>query len=153
MTGEKNHLYYMEYAIKLAQEAAAQGEVPVGAVIVQEGTIIGQGYNQCEQRQDPTAHAEILAIQAACRKLHRWRLSDCTLYVTLEPCPMCAGAIVAARMQRVVFGCDDSLWGGAGSIFHVLQHPACAHPVEVIGGIAALSCQTLLQDFFQQKRK
>ena len=79
MTGEKNHLYYMEYAIKLAQEAAAQGEVPVGAVIVQEGTIIGQGYNQCEQRQDPTAHAEILAIQAACRKLHRWRLSDCTL--------------------------------------------------------------------------
>lgn len=143
----------MELALQEAKQAAKEGEIPVGAVIVREGEIIAAAHNRREQDQDATAHAEILALQAACKKLNRWRLPDCTLYVTLEPCPMCAGALWNARIGRIVYGAWDSTAGACGSLFNIPQHPALApHPV-VTAGVKEAACRKMLQDFLQKRRK
>lgn len=140
-------------AMRLAEQAAVAGDVPVGALVVLDGKIIGRGFNRREAGQNATAHAEIIAINEACENLGRWRLNDCTLYVTMEPCPMCAGAIVLARMKTLVFGCNDSNWGGCGSVFNIAQHPKLNHNMEVIGGICEEECRQQVRDFFQRRRQ
>lgn len=140
----------MLYAISLAREAARQGDVPVGAVVVQRERIVGEGANRTERDQDPTAHAEILAIRAAADSLGSWRLSDCTLYVTLEPCAMCAGAIVLSRMGRVVFGAWDEKAGMSGSVDDLLRHHRLNHRPEVQAGLKAEECGELLTQFFDR---
>ena len=142
----------MEYALSLAQRAAAAGEVPVGAVLVRDGEIIGEGYNRPIGASDPTAHAEILALRQAGTRVGNYRLVGSTLYVTLEPCPMCAGAIVHARVARVVFGASDPRSGAAGTVFDLLQSPRLNHQVRVRGGILAEACGDLLQGFFRARR-
>jgi tRNA(adenine34) deaminase len=142
----------MGEAIREARLAAAEGEVPVGAVIVKDGQVLVRAHNERESLADPTAHAEILAIRRAARELGRWRLSDVTLYVTLEPCPMCAGAIIAARIPLVVYGADDPRAGAAGSVMDVLGNPGMNHHPEVIAGIEAEECKEILREFFDEKR-
>lgn len=141
---------WMLYAISLAREAARQGDVPVGAVVVQGERVVGEGANRTERDQDPTAHAEILAIRAAADSLGSWRLSDCTLYVTLEPCAMCAGAIVLSRMGRVVFGAWDEKAGMSGSVDDLLRHHRLNHRPEVQAGLKAEECGELLTQFFDR---
>ena len=143
----------MRRALALAAVAAEVGDVPVGALIVKAGQIIAEAGNAREQKGQATAHAEILAIEKACRVLGSRRLKGCTLYVTLEPCPMCAGAIVAAGVSGLVFGCSDSLWGGAGSIFNIVEHPLAPNKPEVLAGICEEECRKQLQDFFRQRRQ
>lgn len=143
---------WMARALHAAREAAHAGEVPVGAVIVHRGEAIAAAANRTSRDQDPTAHAESLAIRAASAALGRWRLDDCTMYVTLEPCAMCAGAIVLARLQRVVFGAWDDKAGMAGSVGDVLRHPRLNHRPEVRGGIRADECGAVLQEFFVARR-
>ena len=145
--------FYMQEALTEARKAAAHGDIPVGAVIVRRGKIIARGHNRREQEQSVLLHAEIAAIAEACKALGGWRLRDCTLYVTLEPCPMCAGAIIEAQMQTVVFGADDSKWGAGGSLFQLLQSPLLNYQAEVISGICAEESKGLLQQFFADKRK
>jgi tRNA(adenine34) deaminase len=142
----------MREALRLATKAAAAEEVPIGAVIAKNGRIVGRGYNQVEMLQDPTAHAEILAITQAAASLHDWRLTDCDLFVTKEPCPMCAGAAVHARLRRVVFGCADPRGGGAGSLVNLLQNPKLNHQCDIRSGVLTEECVHLLQDFFQKRR-
>ena len=142
----------MREALRLASKAAAGEEVPIGALIAKNGRIIGRGYNQVEMLQDPTAHAEILAITQAAAELHDWRLTDCDLFVTKEPCPMCAGAAVHGRLRRVVFGCTDPRGGGAGSLVNLLQNPKLNHQCGISAGVLAEECAQLLQDFFQKRR-
>jgi tRNA(adenine34) deaminase len=142
----------MREALRLATKAAAAEEVPIGAVIAKNGRIIARGYNQVEMLQDPTAHAEILAITQAAAALQDWRLTDCDLFVTKEPCPMCAGAAVHARLRRVVFGCADPRGGGAGSLVNLLQNPKLNHQCDISSGVLAEECAHLLQDFFQKRR-
>ena len=142
----------MREALRLASKAAAAEEVPIGALIAKNGRIIGRGYNQVEMLQDPTAHAEILAITQAAAELHDWRLTDCDLFVTKEPCLMCAGAAVHARLRRVVFGCTDPRGGGAGSLVNLLQNPKLNHQCGISAGVLAEECAQLLQDFFQKRR-
>lgn len=144
--------YWMEFALREAEQAYLEGEIPVGAVVVQNRRIIGKGHNQREKLRDPTAHAEILAITSAAGTLNSWRLNDCTLYVTLEPCPMCAGAILNARIPRIVFGCYDLKAGMCGSIENLCDQNLLNHRAVVKGGVAAQSCQALLDDFFRQTR-
>jgi tRNA(adenine34) deaminase len=139
-------------ALTLAREAALAGDVPVGAVVVHNGQIIARAANRTVRDQDATAHAELLAIRAACTALTRWRLEDCTLYVTLEPCAMCAGAAVLARLARVVFGAWDDKAGMCGSVGDLLRHPRLNHRPEVLGGVLADECATLLQQFFLDRR-
>lgn len=146
------HNVFMSEAIKLAELAYENKEVPVGAVIVQENRIIGKGYNQVEIMDDPTAHAEMIAISAACSTLKHKYLTNCTLYVTLEPCPMCAGAIVWAKLNRVVFGAIDERAGGAGSIFNITSNKTLNHQTEVIQGVMEYDCKELLQSFFKERR-
>lgn len=146
------HENYMKIALRLAKRAFEEGEVPVGAVVIKEGEAIGQGYNQAEARNDPTAHAEILAIKEAARKLKNWRLTGCTLYTTKEPCPMCAGAIYQARLSKLVFGTNDLKAGYAGTLSNVLQDERLNHQVEVESGVLANECRSLLQQFFQKLR-
>ncbi len=141
---------WMEYAISLAREAARQGDVPVGAVVVQNERIIGEGANRTERDQDPTAHAEVLAIRAAAESLGTWRLGGCTIYVTLEPCAMCAGAIVLSRMGRVVFGAWDEKAGMSGSVEDLLRHHRLNHRPEVEAGVRAEECGALLTQFFDR---
>ena len=143
----------MRHALTLAQRAAQQGEVPVGAVLVLNEIEIGSGWNQPIAAHDPTAHAEIAALRAAAQRLGNYRLPGSTLYVTLEPCVMCAGAIIHARVARVVFGAADPKTGAAGSVFDTLQSPLHNHRVEVAGGILAEQCGMLLKDFFQARRQ
>ena len=143
---------FMEHALALAQRAQAQGEVPVGAVVVQAGAVIGEGWNQPIGRNDPTAHAEIVALRAAAAHVGNYRLADAVLYVTLEPCAMCAGAIVHARLARVVYGAADPKAGAAGSVLDVLRHPALNHAVQVEAGLLAERCGTMLQAFFRARR-
>ena len=146
------HVYYMRAALREARKAARLGEVPIGAVIVHEGRIIGRGGNRRETRQDVTLHAELVAIRQACRRLGSWRLTDCRLYVTLEPCIMCAGAIVQARIGGLYYGTSDPKAGAAGSIvdiFAIRQN----HWVQVQGGLLADSCRAILQDFFRERRQ
>src|SRR5438477_6135257 len=129
-----------------------RNEVPVGAIIVQNGAILSVATNRTVRDQDPTAHAELLAIRESAEKLDRWRLDDCTLYVTLEPCAMCAGAMVLARIKRVVFGAWDEKAGMAGSVGDLLRHPRLNHRPEVTGGILAEECGTLMTEFFESRR-
>ena len=144
---------YIRNALDLARDAAKRNEVPIGAVVVRDGAIIAGATNRTVRDQDPTAHAELLAIREASSKLDRWRLDDCTLYVTLEPCAMCAGAIVLARMKRVVFGAWDEKAGMAGSVGDLLRHPRLNHRPEVRAGVLAEECALLLEDFFRDQRE
>jgi tRNA(adenine34) deaminase len=142
----------MMEAIRQAQAAAAEDEVPVGAVIVRDGKILAQAHNGREQLRDPTAHAEMLAITQAASSLADWRLEGCTLYVTLEPCPMCAGAIVLARIPRVVFGATDPKAGAVRSLYRLLDDPRLNHRCEIVEGVMAQECGALLTEFFAAKR-
>ena len=142
----------MEGALRLALAASGREEVPVGAIILREGDVLAEAHNEMVLRGDPTAHAEILAIQRALAKVKSDRLSDATLYVTLEPCAQCAGAMVLAKLSRVVFGAYDGRAGMAGSVFDLLRHPALNHGVEVIGGVMAEECGVVLKRFFLARR-
>ena len=148
----KNHSAWMNEALRLAGKAYREGEIPVGAVIVQKNKIIGRGYNQRERLKDPTAHAEILAITAAAGTLEDWRLTDCTLYVTKEPCPMCAGAIINSRMRLLVFGAYDEEKGCCGSLYQLLGDRHLDSKTAVKGGVEEEKCTAILQEFFQTKR-
>lgn len=143
---------YMRTALELGEAAAAAGDVPVGAVVVRGGAVLCGTANRTVRDQDPTAHAELLAIREAARQLGRWRLDDCTLYVTLEPCAMCAGAIVLSRLARVVFGAWDEKAGMAGSVGDILRHPRLNHRPEVSGGVLAREAAALLAAFFGERR-
>jgi len=142
----------MALAIERAREAERHGDVPIGAVVARDGEPLAAGGNERELRRDPTAHAEILAIRAAAEALGGWRLPDTTLYVTLEPCAMCAGAIVLARIPTVVYGASDPKAGAAGSVLDVLAEPALNHRPEVIGGVLEPECAVLLSEFFAARR-
>lgn len=145
-------LAFMEAALELARQAGARGEVPVGAVVVYEGRVIGTGENRRETMKSAVSHAEIYAIEEACKNRHAWRLSDCTLYVTLEPCLMCAGAIYQARLARVVFGTTDPKAGALGSLFRLHEDTRLNHRYVVQGGLLADESQRLLKDFFKARR-
>jgi tRNA(adenine34) deaminase len=144
--------YFMGEALRLAARAYEAEEVPVGAVVVREGRIIARAYNQVELLADATAHAEMLALTQAEELVGDWRLTDCTLYVTKEPCPMCAGAIVHVRLARVVFGASDPKGGAAGGIMNLLQHPSLNHRCEITAGVREQECRALLQTFFGEQR-
>jgi tRNA(adenine34) deaminase len=144
--------YFMRLALREAERALEHDDVPVGAVVVHEGEVIGAGRNERELRQDPTAHAEMIAIREAARGLASWRLTDAVLYVTLEPCAMCAGAIVLARVSRIVFAASDPKAGAAGSVLDVLGEPRLNHRPDVAGGLLADEAAALLQDFFGDRR-
>jgi len=142
----------MQEALSLAREAARAGEVPVGAVALFEGRLVGRGRNRREEDRDPTAHAELLALQEAARHLGRWRLTGVTMVVTLEPCAMCAGAMVLGRIDRLVYGASDPKAGAAGSLQDLSQDPRLNHRFAVERGLCAAACGALLQDFFRQRR-
>src|SRR5713226_9317004 len=144
--------YFMREALRLARKAYDADEVPVGAVVVRAGRIIARAYNQVELLKDATAHAEMLALTQAEAAVGDWRLVDCDLYVTKEPCVMCAGALVHVRIQRVVFGCADPKSGAAGSVMNLLQMPALNHRCEITRGVLQNECAAILQSFFQKKR-
>src|SRR5437868_9907587 len=143
---------FMREALRLALKAREAEEVPVGAVVVREGKVISRGYNQVELLKDATAHAEMLALTAAEVAFGDWRLVDCDLYVTKEPCPMCAGAIVHTRVRRVIFGCPDVRAGAAGTVMNLLQHNALNHKSQITAGVLQKECAAILQDFFRKKR-
>ncbi len=144
----------MELALAEARWAQDLGEVPIGAVLVDgEGEVVSTGYNLRETKHDATAHAEMVAIRAACEKLARWRLSGLTLYVTIEPCPMCAGAIVMSRVDRVVYGSTDSRAGACESVFNIPGHPALNHTPEITAGVLQEECAKIMKDFFRERRK
>jgi tRNA(adenine34) deaminase len=144
--------HFMRLALREAKRALDHDDVPVGAVVVRDGELIGAACNERERRQDPTAHAELLALRDAARTLGSWRVLDCVLYVTLEPCAMCAGAIVLARVPRVIFGTADPKAGAAGSVFDILAEPRLNHRPEVAGGLLAAECAELLRAFFRPRR-
>ena len=145
--------FFMGEALRQAARAYAAEEVPVGAVVVRDGRIIARGFNQVELLKDATAHAEMLALTAAEEAVGDWRLTDCTLYVTKEPCPMCAGAIVHVRLARVVFGAVDVKAGAAGTALNLLQFPTLNHRCVIAGGVREPECRSLLQSFFAEQRK
>lgn len=147
-----DHRRWMKVAIRQAELAMDAGEVPVGAIVVQDGQIIGKGYNQVERLDDPTAHAEMLAITAACDRLETKHLTEATLYVTLEPCPMCAGAIWLARLKQAVFGAFDAKAGAASTLYNIPQDPRLNHYVDLISGVEEQVCSDLLTSFFRKKR-
>ncbi len=149
---KKDFEYWMQHALVQAEKAYEAGEVPVGAVVVFKNRIIGRGYNQREQLNDPTAHAEIIAITAAANTLEDWRLNDCFLFVTKEPCPMCAGAMVNARFKMVVFGCYDEQEGCCGSLYQLCGDPRFKTQVAVKGGVLEKRSLSLIQDFFKLQR-
>ena len=146
------HSQHMEIALQEAVKALQVDEVPIGSVVLQNNTVIGRGYNQRETLKDPTAHAEMIAITAAANTKGDWRLDDCVLYVTKEPCPMCAGAIVNSRLKMVVFGCYDEQEGCCGSLYQLCGDPRFSTTVAVKGGILEQKCLGLIQEFFQLKR-
>ena len=148
-----NHERWMEHALREAELAYKRKEVPIGAVIVQKDRIIGKGYNQVETLRDPTGHAEIIAITAAAAHLGNHRFEKCTLYVTVEPCAMCAGAILLARISTVVFGASDAKAGACGSLFNIVQDKRLNHQVELVGGVMEAKCGGILKDFFKKVRK
>ena len=149
---QQDHSFFMRKAIHQAQRAAALGEVPIGCVIVHDGKVIGRGFNRRLTSHSTLAHAEIIAIRQACRKLGDWRLEGCTMYVTLEPCQMCSGALVQARIDRVIVGAPNPKAGCAGSILNLLQVPQFNHQVEITNGVLAEECSALLTDFFRDMR-
>ena len=150
---DEKHIHYMRYALREAERALQINEVPIGCVVVHEDRIIGRGYNQREQLQDPTAHAEMIAITAAANALGSWRLEGARLYVTLEPCPMCAGAIILSRIESVCFGAYDPKAGCCGSLMNLLQDTRFNHRPEVIGGVLGTDCGELLSSFFRNIRE
>lgn len=149
---ELNHDVWMRHALTLAKRAWEEGEVPVGAVLVHNGQVIGEGWNRPIGRHDPTAHAEIMALRQGGLVLQNYRLIDTTLYVTLEPCVMCAGAMVHSRIGQLVFGARDAKTGAAGSLIDVLHHPGMNHRVEITEGVLRDECAAMLSDFFRQRR-
>ena len=154
MTTTKNdHVKWMKAAFREAEKAFEQDEVPIGAVVVQHGQIIGRGYNQCESLIDPTAHAEIIAITSAANTIKDWRLKDCQLYVTKEPCPMCAGALVNARINMVIFGMYDEKEGCCGSLYQLCRDNRFKHQLTVKGGIMEDACTLIIQEFFKKQRE
>jgi len=142
----------MRLALAEAAAAIEHDDVPVGAVVVHQGRVIGRGHNQREQLRDPTAHAELIAMTAAAEYLHSWRLTGCTLYVTLEPCVMCAGAMIQARLPRLVYGTDDPKAGGCGSVYDIVRDGRLNHRVDVVTGVLASDCAELLREFFRRQR-
>lgn len=149
---ESLDLFWMQRALELAHQAQAEGEVPVGALLIKEDQILGEGWNAPIAEHDPTAHAEIRALRHAANYLDNYRLLDTTLYVTLEPCVMCAGAIIHARVKRVVYGATDPKTGAAGSVFNILNSELHNHRVEITAGVMEQECSTLLKNFFQARR-
>lgn len=145
-------IYFMKRALSRAKAAERYGEVPIGAVIVKDDKIIATGRNMRELKKNALHHAEIIAIDRACKKLGAWRLMDCTLYVTMEPCPMCAGAIVNSRIKRVVFGCYDKKAGALGSVFNLSEYPL-NHKFDIVGGVLEEECANILSDFFAKLRQ
>lgn len=145
--------YWMRHALGLARLAWEQGEVPVGAVLLQGDRVIGEGWNRPIGQQDPTAHAEIMALRQGGKVLENYRLLDTTLYVTLEPCVMCAGAMIHSRITRLVFGARDEKTGAAGSLINVLGHPGMNHQIEMVNGVLADECAGMLSDFFRMRRE
>ena len=152
MTPEARDAAYMRRALELARHAEEAGEVPVGALVVLNGEIVGEGWNQPIVAHDPTAHAEIVALRAAAERVRNYRLSDAVLYVTLEPCAMCAGAMVHARVARVVYGAADPKSGAAGSVFNLLESSALNHRAQVTRGVLAEECGEMLRKFFEARR-
>lgn len=144
---------FMQEALELARRSLETEDVPVGALIVRAGRIIGRGFNQREKLQDPTAHAEMIALTAAAAHVGHWRLEDCTAYVTLEPCAMCAGALVLARTSRLVYGATDPKAGACGSLYEITQDPRLNHRVETVVGVLAEPCGELLRAFFRRRRE
>lgn len=144
---------WMRHALTLADKAESIGEVPVGACVVLNGELIGEGFNTPITDNDPSAHAELRAVKEAAAAVQNYRLIDATLYVTLEPCSMCAGMLVHARVKRVVFGAKDAKTGAAGSVMNLLQHPALNHQLEIVSGVLAEECASKLSDFFRKRRK
>ena len=149
---DRDDVYFMRLALREAQRALAHDDVPIGALLIHGGEVLAAAHNERELRGDPTAHAEILTLREASRALGSWRLLDCTLYVTLEPCAMCAGAIVLARVPRVVFGATDPKAGAAGSVLDVLAEPRLNHRPKVLSGVLAPDCGQLLSEFFASRR-
>ncbi len=149
---KNNHEKWMKAAFREAEKAFEQDEVPIGAVVVKNGQIIGRGYNQCESLTDPTAHAEIIAITSAANTIKNWRLKDCQLYVTKEPCPMCAGALVNARIDMVIFGMYDEKEGCCGSLYQLCRDNRFKHQLIVKGGIMEDPCTLIVQEFFKKQR-
>src|SRR6267378_1161855 len=147
-----NNEYFMLEALRMARKAVKAHEVPVGAVVVREGKIIGRAYNQVELLKDATAHAEMLALTQAEAAVGDWRLADSDLYVTKEPCAMCAGALVHTRVRRVIFGCADPAAGAAGSVINILQMPTLNHRCDIASGVLQDECAAILQNFFRQRR-
>ncbi len=147
------HVEFMQAALTLAHQAALVGEVPVGAIVVKDGIIIGRGSNTPIGLHDPTAHAEIMAMREAAANLGNYRLVDCTLYVTLEPCAMCSGAMQHARIAKLVYGASDPKTGACGSVINLMTEPKLNHHTEVVGGVLALECGAVLSDFFKQRRQ
>src|SRR4051794_36479769 len=152
MLNDDSDLYFMGEALRQAEKAFKAEEVPIGAVVVREGRIIARAYNQVELLKDATAHAEMLAVTQAEEAVGDWRLNDCDLYVTKEPCPMCAGAIVHTRIRRVIFGCPDDRGGAACSVVNLLQMPTLNHKCDISSGVLGEECAAILQDFFRKKR-
>nr|WP_312239836.1 tRNA adenosine(34) deaminase TadA [Pantoea sp.] len=150
---ELNDEYWMRHALRLARVAWEQGEVPVGAVLVQGDRVIGEGWNRPIGQHDPTAHAEIMALRQGGKVLENYRLLDTTLYVTLEPCVMCAGAMVHSRITRLVYGARDEKTGAAGSLLDVLGHPGMNHQINIEEGVLAEACAAMLSDFFRMRRE
>jgi tRNA(adenine34) deaminase len=152
MSDNKKDERYMRQAIEQARVAEENGDVPIGAIIVYQNKVIGRAYNQREQLKDPTAHAEIIALTQAAAFVESWRLNGCTMYVTLEPCPMCAGALVLARIDRLVYGRDDPKTGAVRSLYNIVTDSRLNHRLEVTSGVLADECAKQLQDFFRKKR-
>lgn len=152
ITQNSNHLRYMQQAFLLAERAYEEKEIPVGAVVVHNSRIIGKGYNQTQRLNDPTAHAEMLAISAACSTLGQKYLADCSLYVTLEPCPMCAGAVVWSKLDTVIVGAWDARAGACGTVFNIASNNRLNHQVKVIQGFMEQDCEWILKQFFRERR-
>ena len=153
MTRNEEHKKWMKLAFREAEKAYERGEVPIGAVVVKNDQIIGRGYNQCESLNDPTAHAEIIAITSATNTIKNWRLENCSLYVTKEPCPMCAGALINSRIDMVIFGMYDEKEGCCGSLYQLCRDPRFKHQLAVKGGVMEVSCRLIVQESFKKQRK
>ena len=152
MIESEQHKKWMNVAFNEAKKGFNNDEVPIGAVVVQNNKIVGRGYNQCETLKDPTAHAEMLAITSAANTLKNWRLNDCYLYVTKEPCPMCAGALINARVEMIIFGMYDEKEGCCGSIYQLCRDPRFKHQISVKGGVMEYECLDIMKEFFKNKK-